>query len=202
MAAILKFEINKPETISLMFPDGKNIVNKFNVEQVMFTLTDGRIMFVTPDVAQRIRLLDVKPGQTFLMTKWRKGRANRWDIWLSPETEKAKAAEEAPSLEAQLKDSLVLAEARKNVNAKLEAVGIAATGPVLVPSVPKPAKVTYGAAFASFLVQSGRATHEAETVLSQDGIVVRFDSRDLAAIATTMFIAAKDTGTLEPGVAA
>jgi hypothetical protein len=25
-----------------MFPDGKNIVNKFNVEQVMFTLTDGR----------------------------------------------------------------------------------------------------------------------------------------------------------------
>jgi len=64
MAAILKFEINKPETISLMFPDGKNIVNKFNVEQVMFTLTDGRIMFVTPDVAQRIRLLDVKPGQT------------------------------------------------------------------------------------------------------------------------------------------
>jgi len=201
MAAILKFEVNKPETISLMFPEGKNIINKFDTEQVMFTLTDGRIMFVTPDVAQRIRLLDVKPGQSFIMKKWKKGRANHWDLWLSTETEKAKAAEEAPTLEAQLRDSLVLAEARKNVNAKLEAAGIPSSGPVLV-TTPKPAKLGYGPAFARFLIASGRAAHEAETTLGAEECSVRFDSRDIAAIATTMFIAANDRGLLEPGAAA
>jgi hypothetical protein len=199
VATVLKFEDNKAETIALMFTDGKNIIDGYKREQVMFTLADNRIMFVSPDVARRIRLLDVQPHQTFVMKKWRRGRENHWDLWLTPETEKAKAAEEAPGLEALLKDSLVMAEARRNVNAKLEAAGIPAPGPVLVPKVSKQA---YGPAYASFLVQAGRATHEAETTLGNEGASVRFDSRDIAAIATTMFIAANERGTLEPGVAA
>jgi len=164
MAAILKFEVNKPETIALKFPDGRNVIDGYQREQVMFTLMDNRVMFVPPDVSNRIRLLDLGPEQSFVICKRKKGRLNQWDLWLSTETEKAKAAEEAPSLEAQLRDSLVLAEARKNVNAKLEAAGIPSSGPVLV-TTPKPAKLGYGPAFARFLIASGRAAHEAETTL-------------------------------------
>jgi len=38
--------------------------------------------------------------------------------------------------------------------------------------------------------------------LGVEGSSVRFDSRDIAAIATTMFIAANERGMLEPGAAA
>ena len=55
MAAILKFEVNKPETIALMFPDGKNIVNKFNVEQdVKPGVRPGRTN-LTPSRGVRLR---------------------------------------------------------------------------------------------------------------------------------------------------
>jgi hypothetical protein len=66
----------------------------------------------------------VQPHQTFIMKKWRRGRENHWDLWLTPETEKAKAAEEAPGLEALLKDSLVMAEARRGMRNILSALSI------------------------------------------------------------------------------
>lgn len=193
MSEVLHFELNKPETIALKFPEGRTIIDGWQHEKVMFSLADDRVIFVKPDLAQRIRLLDVKPGESFVIRKWKKGRANKWDLWLSPETEKAKAAEEAPALEAQLRDSLILAEARKNADAKLAAAGVS----------PKPANVSkqpYGLAFARFLIEAGRAAHQAETELGSEGASVRFDSRDIAAIATTMFIGANDRGCLEVGL--
>lgn len=214
MSEVLHFELNKPETIALKFPEGKTILDGWQHEKIMFSLADDRVIFVKPDLAQRIRLLDVKPGESFVIRKWKKGRMNKWDLWLSPETEKAKAAEEAPALEAQLRDSLILAEARKNADAKLAAAGVspkAANGSLYAVPVssnggsvsPKPANVSkqpYGLAFARFLIEAGRAAHQAETELGSEGASVRFDSRDIAAIATTMFIGANDRGCLEVGL--
>jgi hypothetical protein len=196
MADVLRFEVNKPETVALQFPEGKNIIDGWQHEKVMFTLEGGRVMFVTPAVAQRIRLLDVKPGQTFAICKGKKGRLNQWDLWLSPETEKAKALEEAPEIERQLRESLVLAQAKRaHAEPLIPSPGNNGTAkPALIPKQP------YGPAFARFLVEAGRAAHQAETELGAQGASVRFDSRDIAAIATTMFIGANDRGCLEVGL--
>jgi hypothetical protein len=62
---------------------------------------------------------------------------------------------------------------------------------VATPKAP-PTKVPFEEAFAEFLVLAGRATRQAEQILGGEGGSVRFDSRDVAAIATTMFIAARE----------
>jgi hypothetical protein len=64
-----------------------------------------------------------------------------------------------------------------------------------------PIKATYGAAMAEFLLIAGRATRAAEVTLGAEGGSVRFDSRDVAALATTMMIAAERAGwiTWKPG---
>ena len=196
MSNVLHFEVNKPETIALKFPEGKTIIDGWNHEKVMFTLEDNRVMFVKPDVAQRIRLLDVNPGQTFSICKGKKGRRDQFDLWLSTETEKAKALDEAPDIERQLRESLVLAQARRAPAEPLTPHEVTAE-PL---SPPQHSKHLYGSAFARFLIEAGRAAHQAETELGSEGASVRFDSRDIAAIATTMFIGANDRGCLEVGL--
>ena len=77
---ILKFEINKPVTVALEFPDGLNVPGNYG-PQVKFSLTEQRVMFVPPDVADAIRKLGVLPGERFTVTKRKEpGRAMWWDL--------------------------------------------------------------------------------------------------------------------------
>jgi hypothetical protein len=55
-------------------------------------------------------------------------------------------------------------------------------------------QVQFHTAFEEFLVLAGRATHQAESRLGAEGVSVRLDNRDTAAIATTMFIEAARRG--------
>jgi hypothetical protein len=66
-----------------------------------------------------------------------------------------------------------------------------------------PIKATYGAAMTEFLLMAGRATRQAEATLGAEGGSVRFDSRDIAALATTCFIQAARDGAIQwrPGEA-
>jgi hypothetical protein len=60
----------------------------------------------------------------------------------------------------------------------------------------------FGDAMQEFLILAGRATRNAELALGADGASIRFDSRDIAATATSMFIEAGKHGwlTWRPGV--
>ncbi len=70
------------------------------------------------------------------------------------------------------------------------------TGSATVNSIP-PEKVPYGVAFANFLTMACQAVQAAEK--SSPSGSVRYDNRDVAAIATTMFIAADKAGWLTYG---
>lgn len=51
----LRLQTNVPETIALEFTDGLTVASKYCGDQIMFTLIDGRKMFLSPFVARRSR---------------------------------------------------------------------------------------------------------------------------------------------------
>jgi hypothetical protein len=62
--------------------------------------------------------------------------------------------------------------------------------------LPMPSKRTAEVAIEGFLVMAGRAAKRAEITLGAEGGSVRFDSRDIAALATTCLIQALKSGTV------
>jgi hypothetical protein len=97
----VQFVLNVPETLALQDPSGR-----YNPEQeeVSYPCTDGRILTLETKAAERLNGLFLRPGETFgICRQWdkQKGTIPRFSFWLTPESEKARAAEEIASHEAQ-----------------------------------------------------------------------------------------------------
>lgn len=151
MAEYVRFEVGQPQEVALKFADGKEVEGQYG-EQWMYTLTDGRVMYVEPIVAAHIRRLQIQPGECFFIEKRKKGRVNDWHVYREtdipaedipaversarkrtppahvlastlPERVAARNAER--NLEQQLADSITLVEARK-------------AAPAVEPVAPKP----------------------------------------------------------------
>jgi hypothetical protein len=70
MGEVVELLINKPETIALQFADGKRGTSpKSGHDYVMYTLTDGRKLFVKPYEAAKIDALNVGKGEPFMIQK-------------------------------------------------------------------------------------------------------------------------------------
>src|SRR5690242_8611139 len=76
---VVSFEPNIPQWIVLKFPEGLNVAGKFG-PRVMYTLEDGRRLYVDPDVAASIKMGGYKPGQPFTITKRQAGKQVKWDV--------------------------------------------------------------------------------------------------------------------------
>lgn len=61
----LKPQIGEKHVIALSQPYGKPVRSNFGGDQLMFTLVDGRKMFLDPYVQDRIKALGVSPGVPF-----------------------------------------------------------------------------------------------------------------------------------------
>jgi len=97
----------------------------------LYTLADGRILHLGESVARSVADLQLKPGETFRVCLHQKGSGlPYWSVWLSPETERARAAAEAPDLAEQLSASLELVgRRRRSAETAVPARGfLAATG--------------------------------------------------------------------------
>ncbi len=124
----VEFTANVPVEVAIQFPQGRTISTR-NGERMMFTLVDNRVMFLDLTVAQKIEQLGVNVRETFFICKYSGGRGKKaeWNVWLSTETEKARAAaeagrkvepepakpEEESQLEMQLRQSIELARQGK-----------------------------------------------------------------------------------------
>ena len=97
---IVKFENNVPHTLALKQSQGIEREGNWG-PQVMFLLEGGDVMFVSPELAASIRNLNLEPGETFGICKYRNGRKVSWNVWLSPATEQKRAAAETPILASQ-----------------------------------------------------------------------------------------------------
>lgn len=214
----VQLEINRPVTIGLKFSKGLEMPDNGYGPAVLYTTTDDRALFVDPQVAYDIRKLDLAPGETICVVKRKKGRGPaQICVWLSPDTEKARAEldgelEPPPPAEppAGLRGPAPKLPPTKFYDPTAEqlegtlrnvAEGRAPAAPRPTPTPAPiaerlnqhpapPIKPTYAEAMAEFLMLAGRATRSCEVQLGADGAAVKFDSRDVAALATTMFIQA------------
>lgn len=74
---------NVPQQIALKFPDGKLVEGRYG-DQVMFSLTNGQVMYLDTDVAAKINLLELHKNEPFMICKrWtgKKGDQIQWDMF-------------------------------------------------------------------------------------------------------------------------
>jgi hypothetical protein len=109
----VEFPPNTSIPIFLKYREGKVVEGRFG-DQMYYTLTDGRCMYLDMDVAAKINLLEPGKGEMFMMCKrWsgKKGETPQWDVWrpgpgqAPPAVPPAVPAAETP-LEADLRRSL------------------------------------------------------------------------------------------------
>ena len=65
---ILRFEMNKPTEVALQSPEGVCVDGRYG-PRMMFTLADGRVMYVPPIVANKIHAAGIIPGESFQLCK-------------------------------------------------------------------------------------------------------------------------------------
>jgi hypothetical protein len=78
----ITFQPNVPVRMTLKYADGKTVEGRFG-DQEYYTLTDGRCMYVDMDVAGKINILGLRPGEPFEMCKYwsgKKGERPQWDV--------------------------------------------------------------------------------------------------------------------------
>ena len=82
MSDKVQFQTNIPVEIALKYGDGKEVSGQYG-DQVMYTLTDDRVMYVPPIVKRRIEELGIGRGELFMLTKAEKKNGTRRTVeWL------------------------------------------------------------------------------------------------------------------------
>ncbi len=107
MLNLIIFESNIPQELTLD-PDSRP-VKLPGASGWLYSSSDGRLLHLGPSVADSLRLLGLKPGESFrICLHERVPELPFWSVWLSPETEKARAIDElqAEPLETKLAASL------------------------------------------------------------------------------------------------
>src|ERR1035441_8840700 len=120
---VVKFAPNVPVEVALKFAMPGKIISTQSGERMMYTLADDRVMFLDLGVARKVEDLGVNVREKFFVCMPPAGKKDaKWNVWRSPETEKA-AVEVAPqpesapaeesSLEQKLRESIELVKQGK-----------------------------------------------------------------------------------------
>src|ERR1019366_1599191 len=70
------FEANVPVTATLAYPDGLKVQGRFG-DQVMYSLTDGRVMYVPPIVRDKPVELGIRQHEPFAICRAGRREGNR-----------------------------------------------------------------------------------------------------------------------------
>lgn len=97
----VKFSPNIPQTLALASSEGE-LDERYN--RVHYTLVDGREMVLSSLVSAKLNGLELRPGETFgICKRWTGEQAEpvSWTVWLTPQTEQKRAAEETAAIDRQ-----------------------------------------------------------------------------------------------------
>jgi hypothetical protein len=82
MSEKIQFQTNVPVDVALKYSEGKDVTGNFG-DQVLYTLTDGRVMFVPPIVQKQITDLGIEKGEVFTILKAEEKSGTRRTVkWL------------------------------------------------------------------------------------------------------------------------
>src|ERR1035437_1075304 len=79
MSEKVQFQTNVSIDVALKYNDGKEVTGQYGA-QVLYTLTDGRVMYVPPIVKKKIDELGIGRGELFTITKAEKKNGTRGTI--------------------------------------------------------------------------------------------------------------------------
>src|ERR1700730_3736103 len=79
MSDKVQFQTNVPIDVALKYNDGKEVTGQYG-DQVLYTLTDGRVMYVPPIVKKKMNELGIARGELFTITKAEKKNGTRRTI--------------------------------------------------------------------------------------------------------------------------
>lgn len=112
MSEKVQFGTNQPVEVALKYATGRVMEGEYG-DSYMYSLTDGRVMFVQPIVNDRIQKLNPKAGEPLEICKAEVKRGNRRAIeWQVKRVDPTSEIEDS-DLEKDLKASIAQAEARK-----------------------------------------------------------------------------------------
>ena len=114
MSQRLQFHAGVP--VEVILAAAGELVSGTWKDVVIYQLQNGQTMYLDTEVAASVNLMEIQPGEKFFVCKYYvdpEMKHPAWNVWLAPETEKARAAREEPELERQLRESIDLAQ-RKN----------------------------------------------------------------------------------------
>ena len=79
---VVEFPPNVPVTVALKYPQAKTVSSQYG-ERFMFSLADGRVMFLDPEVGGKIESLGINVRENFTITrKWDEQKAGppTWEV--------------------------------------------------------------------------------------------------------------------------
>lgn len=159
--AKLQFEANTPYQIQLKYPTGKHVTGQFGA-QVMFSLVDGRVMYVPLIVEKQFIALQVRRGQTVELCKQQTGDKTEWKVKL------IEAAKPTPKPMGQAQPAAALLDQAESLDA---------------PSIDPPSSQLEHA-----LKIALQAAKSAEKYSHEIGHPVQFDKDDVRLMAQTLVI--------------
>lgn len=179
------FEINVPQVLALdpQFPKGKPVEGRYG-DQVMFYLTQNRVAYLEPEVAEQIQALNIQPGEEFVVVKRQVRDGNR--RWLEWKVERLEAEP------VNGKPQPVNGKPQTPANGKPAGIGPMSE----ITHAQEAAKVDYATALTAFLIIALQAAQKAEQWAAANNCSVRFTSQDVQGLASTLFIQAAREGWL------
>jgi hypothetical protein len=207
---ILRFQPNIPIQVTLQSSQGVIVEGRYG-NRMMFSLVDGRVMYVPPIVATKIEAEGIAAGERFELCKAQikngHSRSVEWALRrLDPEEQLVDVAPDSPASETQLeRDLRVSAEMAnaKKVNHESAELPNPAPAPAILTNgngngngngagpvaaqneQPQPRSLTK---LEHALKTAISAAHNAEKYGSELGYVVRFDADAIKSMAITVLI--------------
>ena len=186
------FEANVPVTATLAYADGLNVQGRFG-DQVMYSLTDGRVMYVPPLVRDKLVELGIRQNEPFAICRAERREGNRrfvdWVVQPNSSAAPAQSATAHGDMPGSPADGGSGARVKPNGNGNGNGNGNskAANAPTK--------SGTAETALRAALTASIDAALAAEQYASAHGLSIRFGSEDLRAMALSLFIQhARDGG--------
>jgi hypothetical protein len=191
---ILRPEINIPVEVALQYTSGKEVEGQYG-PQMLFTLTNGQKLYLPLPAADKIDELGLEPHEPFELCKRniRIGQRNvmQWEVKRIFAPKNTAPLQETPRVPAAAPTASGNVPPRRQ-GSDSQQTNFPQTTTTHAPQTA--GRCGYEEAFTNFLTIALRATTAAEREGAHSGSGVRFDSRDVAAIATSMFIQAGKEG--------
>jgi hypothetical protein len=187
--AIIKFETNVPQLLSLAFSEGKPVVSPMTGAQLMFSTVDADRFYVPPIVGAKLKEHGVTARQQFELCKRQVGRSIEWQV--KTHNAAAGAVSQATPTAAPVRtvNETTPKEYTGNRDRSMTAALDATYTAMSQPAQPAPREISPRAKqMMAAMLDAVDVVIETERYLERRGLEVQAEFESIRAIAATFFI--------------